>query len=915
MRVSAAGSFGFYRLILALLLPWAAFFLQWIFWESTIKPYSWFLFFPAVFFSSWVGGLYGGVLSTIVSAALAKWFFITPKFSFALENPFNSFSIALFMLMGFLFAYTQERVAKANRKTNEALAVARESNERLRGANEQITRLYERTLELDRLKNQLFANVSHELRTPLTLILGPVSRRLSSGNLGPEERHELEVVERNARLLYRHVSDLLDLAKLEAGRMNMRYATLDLSRLARVAASHFEVLAQEKNIQYTVDARDSLMIQLDAEKIQRVLLNILSNAFKFTPDHGTVALSLELADGNAVLRVRDNGPGIPPDLRRAVFERFRQVEGGAQRRFGGTGLGLAIVKEFVDFHRGSVEAREAEGGGALFIVKLPLTAPPGAKIEPEPSVLDEVFDHQALDELTGRKNFPPVSADDISDRPFKILVVEDNPDMNSYIAEALAKRYHVLCAFDGQEGLRKALEFRPDLIMSDVMMPDMSGDQMVEELRRRRELNAVPIVMLTAKADDELRVKLLSHGVQDYINKPFSVEELMARVGGLLAEKKRNEDSLAESERKFRDLAEKSLVGIYLIQDGLFKYVNGRMAGIFGYTVEEMMDKMGARELALSEDWPMVEENLRRRISGELDSIHYEFRGITKDHNTIDVEVYGSKTEFRGYPAVIGTLLDISERKQAVKEIQQFNQQLEKRVHERTAQLEAANSELETFSYSVSHDLRSPLRALDGFSQALLEEYADRLDKRGLDYLRRLRVGSQHMAQLIDDILKLSRVARSEIKRVEVNLSNLGREIASALIKDEPGRDVEFVIASEIKADCDPHLLGIALENLFNNAFKFTGAKPKARIEFGTMEEKGPRVFFIRDDGAGFDMAYADKLFGAFQRLHGALEFPGTGVGLATVQRVIHKHGGKVWAEGAVGKGAAFFFTLPDGAA
>jgi light-regulated signal transduction histidine kinase (bacteriophytochrome) len=229
--------------------------------------------------------------------------------------------------------------------------------------------------------------------------------------------------------------------------------------------------------------------------------------------------------------------------------------------------------------------------------------------------------------------------------------------------------------------------------------------------------------------------------------------------------------------------------------------------------------------------------------------------------------------------------------------------------------LEAANSELETFSYSVSHDLRSPLRALDGFSQALLEEYADRLDKRGLDYLRRLRVGSQHMAQLIDDILKLSRVARSEIKRVEVNLSNLGREIASALIKDEPGRDVEFVIASEIKADCDPHLLGIALENLFNNAFKFTGAKPKARIEFGTMEEKGPRVFFIRDDGAGFDMAYADKLFGAFQRLHGALEFPGTGVGLATVQRVIHKHGGKVWAEGAVGKGAAFFFTLPDGAA
>ncbi len=234
----------------------------------------------------------------------------------------------------------------------------------------------------------------------------------------------------------------------------------------------------------------------------------------------------------------------------------------------------------------------------------------------------------------------------------------------------------------------------------------------------------------------------------------------------------------------------------------------------------------------------------------------------------------------------------------------------QKELAERTAQLEAANKELESFSYSVSHDLRAPLRSINGFSQALLADYADRLDAQGKDHLHRVHAASQRMAALIDDLLNLSRVTRGEMHLESVDLSALARTIAAELRKSQPARQVECVIAAGIVANGDAGLLRIALENLIGNAWKFTSKSPRARIEFGVTQREGESVYFVRDDGAGFDMAYAGKLFGAFQRLHAATEFPGTGIGLATVQRIIHRHAGRVWAEGAVEHGAAFFFTL-----
>jgi signal transduction histidine kinase len=230
----------------------------------------------------------------------------------------------------------------------------------------------------------------------------------------------------------------------------------------------------------------------------------------------------------------------------------------------------------------------------------------------------------------------------------------------------------------------------------------------------------------------------------------------------------------------------------------------------------------------------------------------------------------------------------------------------------RATELEAVNKELEAFSYSVSHDLRAPLRAITGFSQALLEDYPHKLDARGFDYLQRVGGASKRMGELIDQMLVLSRVTRAEMRRERVDLSRLAQEVTAEVRRVEPGRAVDVVIHDGLETVGDSKLLRAVLENLVGNAWKFTSKHANALIEFGSADVGGEPAFFVKDDGAGFDPLHAEKLFTAFQRLHGVTEFPGTGIGLATVQRIIRRHGGRIWAEGAVEKGATFYFTLPE---
>jgi two-component system NtrC family sensor kinase len=520
--------------------------------------------------------------------------------------------------------------------------------------------------------------------------------------------------------------------------------------------------------------------------------------------------------------------------------------------------------------------------------------------------------------------------------PETILLIDDSVTFRESLRSALEQTgYRVVVAGSGEEGLRIAADIRPSGIVVDGMLPGIDGGTFIRRIRLDAALRGLPCFLLTGSEDRNVELSALDAGADGFAIKDENIGVILARIGAMLR------SAGDHSGRR----ATTSLQGPkkVLAVDDSETYLQEIAAALRYDGYEVILARSGEEALELLAVQPVEcvlldvmmpgiggRETCRRvkAVPTMCDIPLIMLTSINDRESMIEglgagADDYIAKSS--DFDLVRARVLAQIRRKQFEDEHRAVRERLlraEFEANEARTALEAArsramlaeelklkNEELESFSYSVAHDLRAPLRSIDGFSLALLEDCGELLNEDGKQHLRYVRESAQHMARLIDDLLALSRVTRGELERSTTDISALARSVASRLSRSDAARDVKFVISDRLFAECDNRLLSVALENLMGNAWKFTGRCSEARIEIGAVSET-PNVYFVRDNGAGFDMAYASKLFGVFQRLHAAKDYEGTGIGLATVQRIVRRHGGYIWAESKVGEGATFFFTL-----
>ncbi len=816
---------------------------------------------------------------------------------------------------------------------------ARESEERRR----ELEVLYERVRVLDAEKSRFFANISHDLRTPITLIVAPGESLLERDDLPEDVRRSLGTIVRNARSLDERVDELLDLSRLEAGSSTLDETVVDAAQVVRSAGAAFSDAARISGIELSVDTPEHLIMRLDRMKIDRVLLNLLGNSLKFTPTGGVVSIRLAPTDSDILIDVVDTGPGIPPEDRGRVFDPYVQI--GAEGHSGrGSGLGLSIARSFVELHGGSIEVLDTPSPGTHFRVHLP-----SDRLVPEvdPATLRDqpqgAEDGRLMVPVSSRPDPtpPPVPESPESDRP-TVLVVEDNDEMRYQISAILSTEFDVVAVADANEGLEYLASTCPSVILSDLMMRGIDGEEFLARIRADEATRDVPVVFLSARGDEETRVRLLDRGAQDYISKPFSPRELRTRIAGFVmidryqralknaVEEREGDLRNAEVEiEQRRQLLENALEDLRVLQrrfdllwrsniiamgishlDGRISEANDQFLSMLRYSREDL----DAGKLTIGS---ITHQGSERRTEVAISDARdtgivrpFEKNYVDSSGRKVPVIVGGARIEGTE-DEILFVVHDLTEIRRAEMEIRKLNEELEERVAARTSALLAANRDLRAFSYSVSHDLRAPLRAISGFTRFLQEDYTSVLDDTGRDYLSRIDRNVHVMEGMITALLGLSRATREPINAVVHDVSGEIEEIIASLRAADPDRGVDVSWETPIVVEADRALFRIVLENLIHNAWKFTSKRSDGRIAIGGSEAEDHRTIRIEDNGVGFDMKNSGRIFEPFGRLHSPDEYPGTGIGLSTVHTIVRRHFGDIAVTSVPGEGTIFTITLP----
>ncbi|ATB51426.1 ATP-binding protein [Corallococcus macrosporus] len=774
-------------------------------------------------------------------------------------------------------------------------------------ARQEERRRAEALAELDRAKTAFFSNVSHEFRTPLTLMLGPVEDGLQDPDepLGPRQRQRQVTVHRNGLRLLKLVNTLLDFSRIEAGRTRATFAPTDLGALTADLASAFRSTVERAGLKLVVSCQPMPEpTWVDRELWEKVILNLLSNAFKFTFT-GEIRVACAAHDDGVEVAVTDTGTGIPEAELPRIFERFHRVQGARGRSYEGSGIGLALVQELVKLHGGSLSARSVEGQGSTFTVRLPrghahLPAEhlaPGATQHATslPAFVSEAESWLgAGDTQVLHGDVPPSAAS------ATVLLVEDNADMRDYVQRLLSGRYTVETAANGHAALEAVRARRPDLVLSDVMMPGLDGFGLLRALRASPLTSDIPLILLSARAGEEATIEGLEAGANDYLVKPFSARELLARVEGNLALARAREEQrqVEQARQALAVVVEQSAEAIGIADpEGRVTYLNEaaqRMLGVPGLEAARrtvFLDYFPAEDQAFIRDTVLPTVAAQGRWEGEL-----QLRNL---HTGVHIPVLynvATLTDTRtGQPVgMVAAGRELSEQKRQEAEARrraEFEQQL---------------------IGIVSHDLRNPLSAIQLGASVLARR--EELSERSLRSVLRIQASAERAVRMTRDLLDFTQVRMGgglPVHRRPVDLHDLAQQVLEELRISHPEREFRVESDGDAQGEWDPDRIAQMLGNLVGNALQYS--PPDSRVTVRVHGEDARVLLCVHNEGPPIPAEARKRLFRPLQRARtdGANAGRSIGLGLFIVKHIVESHGGTIEVTSREGEGTTFIAWLP----